>query len=86
MPVKATEAEVLSYFDKLSNWGRWGDGDELGAVNLITPEKRRQALATVNEGVTVTCARPIGKNLAAPGVQQAYMALPCRIAASGGET
>ena len=73
MPVKATEAEVLSYFDKLSNWGRWGDDDELGAINLITPEKRKQALTTVAEGVTVTCARPIGKNLAAPGVQQAYM-------------
>ena len=26
----------------LSNWGRWGDDDERGTVNLITPGKRRR--------------------------------------------
>ncbi len=30
-----SEDEVLSYFDKFSNWGRWGDDDQLGAPNLI---------------------------------------------------
>ena len=73
MPVKPTEAEVLGYFDKLSNWGRWGDDDELGTVNLITPEKRKQALATVEEGVTVTCARPVNKTLLPLGGQQGFM-------------
>ena len=29
--------------DSLSNWGRWGPEDELGTLNLITPEKRAQA-------------------------------------------
>jgi hypothetical protein len=24
----------------ISNWGRWGDDDELGTLNFITPEKR----------------------------------------------
>lgn len=54
-----TEAEVLTYFDKLSNWGRWGPDDELGTPNLITPEKTRRALATVQEGVGVSLAREI---------------------------
>ena len=27
----------------LSNWGRWGQDDQMGAVNLITPAKRKQA-------------------------------------------
>ena len=54
-----TEAEVLSYFDKLSNWGRWGADDELGTPNLITPEKTKRALATVQEGVSVSLAREI---------------------------
>jgi kynurenine formamidase len=54
-----TEAEVLGYFERLSNWGRWGADDELGTLNLITPQKRLEALATVQDGVTVGCARPI---------------------------
>ena len=54
-----TEAEVLSYFDKLSNWGRWGADDELGTPNLITPAKTKRALATVQEGVCVSLAREI---------------------------
>ena len=57
-PIPAEE-EVLGYFDKLSNWGRWGADDELGTPNLITPEKTRRALATVREGTTVSLAREI---------------------------
>jgi kynurenine formamidase len=54
-----TEEEVLGYFDRLSNWGRWGPDDELGTPNLITPEKTKRALATVQEGVSVSLAREI---------------------------
>jgi kynurenine formamidase len=54
-----SEEEVLGYFDKLTNWGRWGADDELGTPNLITPEKTRRALATVREGVSVSLAREI---------------------------
>src|SRR2546422_2707159 len=56
MPSAPSEDEVLSWFDKLSNWGRWGDDDELGTLNLITEEKRKAAAALVREGVTVSCA------------------------------
>ena len=31
-----TEAQVIEWIDTLSNWGRWGDDDQLGTVNLIT--------------------------------------------------
>ena len=54
-----SEDEVLGYFDTLSNWGRWGPDDELGTPNLITPEVTKRALATVQEGVTVSLAREI---------------------------
>ena len=40
----------------LSNWGRWGPDDEVGALNLITPAKRRAAAALVDEGFTVSLA------------------------------
>jgi len=54
-----SEAEVLGWMTSLSNWGRWGQDDQLGCLNLITPEKRRQAADLVRDGVTVSCARPI---------------------------
>lgn len=59
MPSIPSESEVLGYFDKLSNWGRWGPSDELGTLNLITPTKRSGATATVTEGISVGCARPV---------------------------
>jgi kynurenine formamidase len=39
---------------ELSNWGRWGPNDELGAANLITAAKRAEAAGLVNEGFTVS--------------------------------
>ena len=41
----------------LSNWGRWGKEDQLGTINLITPEKRREAARQVTEGFSVSLAR-----------------------------
>jgi len=71
-----SEAEVLSWFDDLSNWGRWGEDDELGTLNLITPEVRRQAATTVREGFSVSCAwevpsRPGGLERVVTGVPMA---------------
>ena len=54
-----TEEEVLGYFKSLSNWGRWGEDDQLGSLNLITPEKTKRAAQLVMDGVTVSCAREI---------------------------
>ena len=39
---------------ELSNWGRWGPEDELGAANLITSTKRAEAAGLVREGFTVS--------------------------------
>jgi hypothetical protein len=39
-PQIPTEQQVLEYFKSLSNWGRWGENDQLGTLNLITDEKR----------------------------------------------
>ena len=50
--------ELLS---SISNWGRWGKDDQLGALNLITPEKRRQAAQLVKEGVSVSLAHNVLK-------------------------
>ncbi len=44
---------------ELRNWGRWGEDDERGALNLITDEKRAQAVALAREGLSVSCARAL---------------------------
>ena len=36
--------------DDVRNWGRWGDADELGTLNLITAEKVAQAASLVKHG------------------------------------
>lgn len=41
---------------RFSNRGRWGEDDEIRALNLITPEKRLEAVAPVREGLTLLLA------------------------------
>ena len=62
MTTTLTESDVVKMIASLSNWGRWGQDDELGTINLITPEKRKRAAALVKDGVPVSCARPIATN------------------------
>lgn len=57
--VPATKAEIEAIFERVKNWGRWGAADERGALNFITPEVRRRAAATVQDGVVVSCALPL---------------------------
>ena len=53
-----TEDEVLEYFKVCSNWGRWGDGDSAGTINLITPDVRKAAAGLVKSGRAVSLSRP----------------------------
>jgi kynurenine formamidase len=53
---KLAKSDIEGMMKSLSNWGRWGKEDELGTLNLITPAKRKQAAALVQEGVTVSMA------------------------------
>jgi kynurenine formamidase len=50
---------VLGLHQRLSNWGRWGPDDQLGALNLVTPAVTAAAAADVRLGRTVSCARPL---------------------------
>ena len=49
----------------ISNWGRWGAADEIGTFNLITPAKRREAAALVREGLSVSMAHTLDKEVLA---------------------
>jgi len=54
-----TVAEFEQLFHEVSNWGRWGKDDQLGAINLITPEKRKEALALAKTGTMVSLAHTL---------------------------
>lgn len=41
------------------NWNRWGENDEVGAPNLITPDKVVQAASLVRTGEVLSLAQPL---------------------------
>lgn len=53
MPLPDDIAEIAR---SVSNWGRWGEDDELGCGNLLTPESTRRGAATVRRGRRVSLA------------------------------
>ena len=56
-----TKDEVLAYLKEDRNWGRWGDDDQVGAVNMVTPEKRLAAAQLVKTGQAVSLSREFPK-------------------------
>ena len=57
MDIKVGRAAIAEASKKLSNWGRWGKDDQIGTLNLITPQKRAQAMALAKKGVVVSMQR-----------------------------
>ena len=53
---------------EVSDWGRWGDDDELGTLNFITAEKVQQAASLVRHGKVF----PLGVDFGASGPQGAF--------------
>jgi kynurenine formamidase len=56
-----SQTEAQAYLKANSNWGRWGKDDQMGALNLITDEKRRSAIALARKGRPVSLSRPFPK-------------------------
>jgi kynurenine formamidase len=42
-----------------SNWGEFGEDDQIGRLNLITPERRLAAMREVREGIAFTLSLPL---------------------------
>jgi kynurenine formamidase len=60
-----TEGKVWPHHElgkELSNWGRWGDDDEIGTLNFITAEKRVAAAKLVKTGKSINLGIPFDKN------------------------
>ena len=56
-----TKDEVLAYLKEDNNWGRWGDDDQKGAVNMVTDQKRAAAAGLVRTGKAVSLSREFPK-------------------------
>ena len=71
-PTITNEEDFRRALKELSNWGRWGKDDELGAANLITPTKRKQALALAKDGIAISLAHDVVQEKAvdAPNILQ----------------
>ncbi len=51
--------EYAAYRERFSNWGRWGENDEFGTLNFVTPAKRVEAASLVREGRSISLSRPL---------------------------
>lgn len=59
LPPPLNADDIDRMFNEVSNWGRWGAEDQRGTLNLITPDKRRQAAALVREGISVSLSQDL---------------------------
>lgn len=54
--------------DEVRNWGRWGDDDEVGTLNFITPAKVAEAAGLVKQGKVIS----VGGDFSSGGPQGAF--------------
>jgi kynurenine formamidase len=58
-----TDEELLELYYQVSNKGRWGENDQIGTLNYITDEKRREASKLVTLGKAVSISNPVDENV-----------------------
>lgn len=54
---QSDDTDYAAMYRRRRNWGRWGTDDQVGAINLITAEKRAAAAGLVRNGRTVSLSR-----------------------------
>ena len=52
-------AFIRNFIATKSNWGRWGDDDELGTLNLIDAQAGMRGANAVTRGVRLSCGRTL---------------------------
>ncbi|MGW6059625.1 cyclase family protein [Streptomyces sp. NPDC055189] len=51
------EGEIARAAKQFSNWGRWGEDDVLGTLNLLTEAKRREGATLVRRGASFSLSQ-----------------------------
>lgn len=62
-----TVEDFRSVGARVRNWGRWGDDDERGTLNFVTPDKLVAAAALVKQGKVFDLGIPLGSDGPQPG-------------------
>lgn len=57
--IDLTESEFREIFAAVSNWGRWGESDERGALNELTAERVVAAARLVRDGDAISLSHPL---------------------------
>ena len=52
----AVSEELREIAARVRNWGRWGDDDQIGCGNFLTPESTRRGAAAVRTGERISLA------------------------------
>jgi kynurenine formamidase len=58
----ALPEDFLALAKKVNNWGRWGPEDEIGTLNLITPDVIRRARDCIKHGKLFSLALPLSED------------------------
>jgi kynurenine formamidase len=85
MPLPPNIKELAA---KVSNWGRWGDDDQRGTLNFITPDAVQRGAAAVRRGVTFSLSIPMNadgpQTGAIPGrINPEHTMLMCNVSMTG---
>ena len=54
-----SKIQIEKELNENNNWGRWGDKSGYGAINLITEQKRIEAVKLVEYGKSISLSRPL---------------------------
>jgi len=60
-PQHVTVKEFEEIFQSVRNWGRWGEDDDKGTLNYITPAHVQNAASLVKSGRSVSLSIPLNK-------------------------
>ncbi len=66
----STPASFTEIAARVSNWGRWGPGDQIGTLNLVDEAARLRGAAAVHEGKAFALGLPMS---AEEGIQMGFV-------------
>jgi kynurenine formamidase len=74
-PPAPSADQVEAYFAETRNWGRWGDDDQRGALNLLTADRQAAGAALVTSGRAVSLGHdlPVAPSLETPAPAHHHM-------------
>ncbi len=63
MDIRVGREAIYKAADELSNWGRWGPEDQIGTLNLITPDDIKNAPSLIKKGKTFALGLPLDEKI-----------------------